>query len=394
MLGAVWAQTAGPPADSREAREIGIEETRSGRFGEGYALLRPWVQSNPDDREARLYASWSAAFLGRTYEAADLLAGLSEDDPRVQFLWGKLLLDKRDPQGAIELLEPLTQADLPDLDLEIRRLLAKAWMAMGHADEAVSLLEGRVGSDPTLAVELSLAKYEAGDLQGASELLVPYAKQALSRFQDEESDPIDTLEVASMYEYGRFLVTAAKHVEAVPYLQASVKLAPDCKQCWQQMAQAYAASGRRQEAQSAHQRFEEILQREALAEEQQRQQALDQQDPTRKVLREALEVFRSGGTDEALGMLRAESRLRPDDPRTMLLAAQILVEAGRAPQALELANGAIQLAPDNAECYFVRGTIHQVLGQIAAARQDFARALELAPNHRQAAAGLERLRPK
>ena len=394
MLGAAWAQTAEPSANLREARELGIQETRAGRFGEGYALLRPWVQSNPDDPEARLHASWSAAFLGRTYEAADLLTGLNEDDPRVQFLWGKLLLDKGDAQGAIELLEPLTQAALPELDLQIRRVLAKAWMAMGQADQAVRLLEGREGSDPTLALELSLAKYEAGDVQGASDLLEPFSKAALSRFQGEEADSVDVLFGALMYEYGRFLVTAAKHAEAVPFLEASVQLAPDCKQCWQQMAQAYAASGRRQEAQSAHRRFEEILQGEAPAAEKQRQEALDQQDPTGKVLREALQVFRGGGTDEALGMLRAESRLRPDDPRTMLLAAQILVETGRAPQALELADGAIQLAPAYAEGYFVRGTIFQVLGQIAEARKDFAHTLELAPNHPQAAASLERLSPE
>jgi tetratricopeptide (TPR) repeat protein len=280
------------------------------------------------------------------------------------------------------------------LDLQIGRLLAKAWMAMGQADRAVPLLEGRTGSDPSLALELALARYEAGDVQGASELLAPYSIEALDRFQSDESDSVDALSVSLIFEYGRILVAAAKHAEAIPFLEASVQLAPECKQCWQQMAQAYAARGHRQEAQSAQQRFKEILRTEAPAEERQRQEAQDQQDPTGRVLREAADVFQAGRTDEALAMLQTESRLRPNDPRTLHLAAKILVENGSAPQALELANSAIQIAPAYADGYYVRGTIFRVLGQIEEARQDFARALELAPEHRQAAVSLEQLPPR
>lgn len=394
LWGGVWAQSVSATAGSPEARDLGIQSTRAGDYEESYSLLLPWVRTNPDDFEARLYASWSAAFLGRTYEAADLLNGLDERDPRVQFLWGKLLLDKRDPQGAIELLEPLVQTAPPELDLQVRRLLARAWMAVGQADRAVPLLEGRVGGDPAMTLDLALAKYEAGDIQGARELLAPFAEAALNRFQSGDSTLVDALSVAVMYEYGRSLVTTARHTEAIPFLEASVQLAPGCKQCWQQMAQAYAAGGRREEAQSARRRFEEILRSEVPAEEKQRQEASDQQDPTGKVLREALEVFRAGKTDEALAMLQAESRLRPSDPRTMLLAAQILVDSGRAQQALVLAESALQLAPGFADGYFIRGTILQALGQGLEARRDFNRALELDPNHRQAAESLEQLSPQ
>lgn len=393
LVGVAQAQVGTPATGSREARELGIQEAKAGHYVEGYGHLLLWLRANPEDHEARFHASWCAAFLGRTYEAAELLFGLDEDEPRVQYLWGKLLLDKRDPQGAVELLEPLSRTAPPELDLEIRRLLAKAWMAVGRADRAVLLLEGRVGEDPALVLELALAKYEAGDLRGASELLSPNAQAALTRYRGDPSAQVDALSIGLIYEYGRILVTTARHSEAVPYLEASVQLVPDCRQCWQHLAQAYAASGRREKAQSAQRRFQEILQSEVSAEDKQRQEAMDQQDPTGRVLREASEEFRTGRADEALAMLRQESSLSPEDPRTMYLAAQILVEVGRPEQALGLAESAVQLAPDLADGYFVRGTVLAALGRPADARRDFARALELDPAHAQAAEGLGRLAP-
>lgn len=389
LAGVAWLQAAENPAVSAESRDLGIRETKAGRYREGYALLLPGVVSNPDDHEARFYAALSAAYLGRTFEAADLLAGLDEGDPKVQFLWGKLLLDKGDPRGAIEALEPMVGAASAELDLEIRRLLARAFMAAGQADRAVRLLEDRVGDDPSLALELALAKYESGDIQGASDLLAGDARAALDRLQRGEQAPVDPLVLGLIYEYGRILVAAARHEEAVDYLEASVQLAPECKQCWQQMAQAYAASGRRQEAQTAQHRFEAILQGEAPMEERQRQEALDRQDPTGKVLREAAGAYRDGRAEEALAMLQEESRLRPNDPRPTMVAAQILLDAGHGEEALELSNQAVQIAPGNADGFVLRGSILRALGKESEARQDFARALELSPDHRLAAESLE-----
>lgn len=385
---AALPQATVPAEESAEARDLGIQLTQEGRFREGYTYLLPWVQSHPEDLEARFHASWSAAFLGRTYEAADLLAELDEADPRVQFLWGKLLLDKRDPRGAIEVLEPLIQTAPPELALQTRRLLAKAWMAEGQADRAVSLLEGRVGEEPALVLELALAQYEAGDARGAAMTLEPYATEALGRFQSEGSDSADALTVALVFEYGRFLLAAANHGQALPFLEAAVELAPDCKQCWQHLAQTYTADDRRQDARVAQERFEDIVKREGPAAETQRQQALDQQDPTSRVLREALENFRAGRSDEALGMLRQESRLRPNDPRTMYLAVRILAETGRLPQALALASSAVEVAPANPDGYFVRGNVFRSMQRWTEAREDFSKALELAPDHRMAAEAL------
>lgn len=374
-----------------ESRDLGIQETQAGRHRTAYELLLPWVRDHPGDSEARLHAAWSAAFLGRTFEAAELLMGLDEGDPRVQLLWGKLLLDKRDAVGAIEILEPLASDAPPELDLQVRRLLAKAWMATGRADRAIPLLEGRVGDDPTLALELALARYEAGDVKGANEVLAPHSKAVLTRLQNREDSPTGSLEVAVLFEYGRFQVTAAQHSEALPFLEAAVELAPDCRQCWQQIAQAYAALGERQQARSAQQHFESLLRRDIPAAERERRQAQDQQDPTGRVLREASEAFEGGRTGEALAMLRTESGLRPEDPRPYYLAAEILVEGGQTAEALVLAEAAIQVAPWKAEGYYVRGIIFRALGKVEEARQDFVRVMEIAPDHAAAAEGLASL---
>jgi tetratricopeptide (TPR) repeat protein len=393
LVATAWGQTATSTAGSPEARDLGIEEARAGRYREGYAHLLPWVKSNPRDHEARFYAAWAAAYLGRTFEAADLLSGLDEADPRVQFLWGKLLLDKRDPEGAIEVLLPLVDHPPPELEIDIRRILARALMDQGRAAEAVSLLEGRVEGDPSLALELALALYESGRVQEASDLLAPYAKTVLARLEAEERPPAGRLWVGLVYEYGRILVNAGKHSQAASFLESSVDLEPGCKQCWQHLAQAYAASGRHRDAQVAQTQFQEILRHQASAEQEQRQNAQDQRDPTGKVLREAEVVFGEGKQDEALAMLRAESQIRPEDPRTLLLAARWLVELERAADALGLAERAVMAAPAHADSYLVRGMVWQALGDMEQARLNYDRSLELAPSLAEASEALARLPP-
>jgi tetratricopeptide (TPR) repeat protein len=349
------------------------------------------VKAHPDDLQARFYAAWSAAFLGRTYEAADLLTGMDESNPGVQFLWGKLLLDKRDPQGAIETLAPLVGRAHASLELEVRRLLAKAYMEQGRADLAVDLLEGRAGEDASVALDLAMARYENGQLEEALTGVGPYATRALERAQNGE--PATGLSISLIYEYGRMLVTSGRHSEAIPFLEWAVRSHKACKQCWQHLAQAHAAEGNKPEARAAQRKFEQIRQTEISSEEAQRQQAEDQRDPTGKVVRQARRLFEEGRADEALVMLRAEGQLRPEDPRTLHLAALILTETGRAADALGLAEQAVQIAPDSAESFYVRGTVRRELGEVNGARKDYERALELTPEHAQASSALAELSP-
>ena len=390
IIGFSWAQAAAP-AELQEERSRGIENTRLGEFRQGYSILRTWIIDHPEDIEARFFAAWGAAYLGRTYEAADLLSGLDESVPEVQFLWGKLLADKGDPLGAIEILEPLAQGKPLEMDLEIRVLLVEALMAVGRARDAVPWLEGRVGEEPALALQLALAKYESGDDQGAREVLAPFSKRALDRIGKLEGGPDQTLAARLIYEYGRLLVAAGQHQEAIDYLEAAVQVAPACKQCWQQMAQAYAASGRRPEAQIVQRRFEEIVKNEAPLEQRQRQHALDLEDPTGRALREAAMAFEGGDPTAALRVLQDEAKMRPQDPRVLHLAARILISIGQGEEAQKLANQAVQMAPGDAEGYYIRGSVLEALGEAENARRDYARVLQLAPDHRAAADALDRL---
>src|SRR3954447_10650826 len=68
------AKAPGAPA----ARDLGMLLGKAGRIPESYGLLRPWVQKNPDDEEARLSATYAALELDRLPEAAELIAGLPE----------------------------------------------------------------------------------------------------------------------------------------------------------------------------------------------------------------------------------------------------------------------------------------------------------------------------
>jgi tetratricopeptide (TPR) repeat protein len=75
---------------SPAARELGLLRGAQRDFFEAYRLLGPWLETHPNDEEARLAAAACALQLSRTAEAEPLVAGLSSDEPRAVFLRGQL----------------------------------------------------------------------------------------------------------------------------------------------------------------------------------------------------------------------------------------------------------------------------------------------------------------
>lgn len=376
-LGRSLAMAPGSPA----VREMGIIQAQSGQFREGYQLLRDWATGNPDDEEARIVAALCAIQLDRASEAESLLSDLDQNNPRVRMLWGKLLLDKADPYGAIATLKPLADKPPPELRIDVFRTLAEAHATVGQSAEAIALLEQLDQRNPSIALQLAQAKYQGGDLEGAVTILAPFAETVLAQLPPEGLPPGGELLLSIIVEYGRLLATSGRTDEAIPYLEAATRLDPGLKQSWQQLGQAYAAAGRREEAQEALRNFQQIVESEVPGAMKEIQVEADVDDPTGKVLREATKAYFDGQVEEAFSMLQEEAKLSAGDPRPLLLGARFLLLSERADEALALAEEAIQMVPNNADGFYIKGTILMGMRQFPEAEVEFARALEIAPDH-------------
>ena len=318
--------------------------------------------------------------LKRPNEAEELLSDLDQNNPRVRLLWGKLLLDKADPYGALATLKPLAENPPPQMELDVRRTLADAHAAVGQAAEAVELLEGWVGENPAVALQLAQAQYQSGDLEGATATLKPFAEVLLAQLPADGQQAISGLLVDLIVEYGRLLATGGHHAEAVPYLEAATRLDPGNKQSWHQLGQAYAATGRVDEAQTALARFQEIVKQEVPAAMSQVELEKNLEDPTGRELREAMKLQADGRTAEALTLIRQEMELAPDDPRPVLLESRFLMFDQQLDEALAAAERALQMAP-SPDALYQRGAVLMSMQQVAEAEASFRQALELMPEH-------------
>jgi predicted Zn-dependent protease len=242
---------------SPASRDLGLLLGQDGRLAESYGLLRPWALAHPDDPDARLAAAFTAVELQRAAEGEELLKGLPAESPRVQLLHARLLTLENAPQGAIALLEPLARNGPPELLPEVRRNLAKLYLGVGDSKQAIDLLQGKVGDDPTLAVLLGRAQYRAGNLEGAIQVLAPFAKPALGAA--DPTAPGDRGTVAELeMEYGQTLAATSQWNEAIQALDRSTKLNPNVLEAWQLLGRAQLAAGQREAAEKSMARVKEL----------------------------------------------------------------------------------------------------------------------------------------
>jgi tetratricopeptide (TPR) repeat protein len=366
---------------SPAARELGLLHARAGRYAAAYALLGPWVDADPDDRQATEIAALCAVQLERPVEAETLLARLPQDEPRVQLLWAQVRQLRGDPWGAIALLEPLLEDTEGGMQRDVRRLLAEAHTTVGNAGAAVTLLEGHIEGDPVMSLQLARAQYQSGDLEAALSILQPLAPPILARVDAEPSSPIPPAAVGMLLEYGKLLAAAGRSADALPFLEAGTRLAPEDRAGWQQLGQALAAAQRPQEAEAAMARFQELLAAAGSDAEREQRQAADLEDPTGRELRRAAALLERQELDAALEIVRREAALAPSDPRPALLESRILLVAGRTDEALALAEALVAALPDNADALYQRGVVRAAPGDIAAAEADLRAALEVGPEH-------------
>ena len=365
---------------SPAARDLGLIRGLEGRYAEAYVLLLPWVNAHPEDQIAVRAAAAGAVQLERVTEAEQLLARLPTDDPGVQLLAGRLQLIRGEPRAAIATLVPLLGAAPEMIERDVRRVLAEAYVQVGQAADAIAVLEGHVGNDPSLALRLAQAQNQNGDAEAALVTLEPFSRQVLENEEGRQQLDPRLVERLSL-EYGRLLVAASRPTEAVAYFELATQANAENKLAWQLLGQALANSGDRERAKEALERYQELAARDADDSSTIARRQEDLTDPTVRVLREAQEKMASGDGEGALETLRAEILLRPNDPRPRVLEARTLLLLERPQEALEAAQRALETAPDDPDTHYVLGTVLMSVRRFDEAESRLRQALELAPEH-------------
>ena len=365
-------------ARSPALRSLGMMLGRHGYAAEAYAFLQPWTNANPNDLDARVAAVAGAIALERAPEAEALLEGLPGDDPGVKMLRAQLLLQQADPWGAINELQAVTGEPPPSIEGGIRRTLARAYLVVGEAEGALEQVESIREAGPADAVLLASAYFQAGRMEDAIAALAPYAEPLLSSPPPEAPPPVAR---DIVLEYGRYLHSSGDAARAVPFLRLASELAPEKPDAFQALGQALAASGERDLAREALERFQTLstdAEDEVASVDQRRR---DIADPTGREVREALELAATGEVDAALEILAREAQLASTDPRPAYAASSILLDAGRNEEALAAADRALAAAPGRADGLYQRGAVLMSLDRLADAEDMFRRALRDQADH-------------
>jgi Flp pilus assembly protein TadD len=365
---------------SPAARDLGFLTARDGRVVEAYSMLRPWALRNPKDTDARLMAASLALQLERPDDAAQLLAGLPENDPALRLLRGKILVQKKDGPGAIGYLRPLLSNHPEGMDLEVRRALAEAELLAGHPSETIKLLEGRTGIHPTLALLLAKALRQSGAAVAATVALKPLA-DALPADASALGDPRPAASIAM--EYGGLLTDAGRAQEAVPFFEKATRYHPQNPETWKGLARALEASGRKDEARQALAQAGKAAQppaKPAAPAPAPAAAAAPAEAPLSDALQNALRLAGQGQIEPALTVVRQEIGVSKD-PRARMLEVRFLLQLRRSEEALKAAEAALQTAPENPDFLYLRGAAEMSLQRWAPAEKDLRKTLQLAPRH-------------
>ena len=363
---------------SPAARDLGLLRGRQGRLEQAYPPLRSWAQSHPNDTEANLAAAACAVELRRAEEAAQLLERMPPKQPLPRLLHARLALLQGDPERTVELLDlTVIEQAPPAVALDMRRIAAQANLILGHASTTVELLDGHQGHDPNLVLQLARALYQEGSAQRSSEVLRPLV-EALTAGKVSLSNELSG---DLQFSYGRALLAQRKPAEAVVHLRQAVESDPSDREAWQLLGRALVLAGQRQEGMAALRRFQHLSQAEDSDLKRRARQTEEATDPTKRNIARALELERTGDSEQALAVLRNEAELVPADPRPGLFAGRLLLRLKRYDEAAEAARDLLARFPNRADVWLFEGSVLRTQGMMVKAQASLEQALKLDPGY-------------
>lgn len=368
---------------SPAARFLGMLRGKQGRAVDAYRLLRPLALARPDDFDVRLAAATSGLQLRRLAETETLLTGMPKNDVRVRLLWGRLLLLQGNPHAALEMTKPLdSEAEAAKLiQTDVHRLLADIHLEMGNPSAALALLEKLPVTDTTTQFKLGQAYFRSGNVEAALATLEPFKERLLDPPDDHLPPDVRRRRAILAGEIGRYQIAAGMHEEARAMLEAATVLDPQLASAWQLLGQSLAVLGDSDGAKQALERFQTLSAAKGSNTAIQHRVRADLDDATGRELRKVERLVGEGRFSAALGLVRTELALSPQDPRPLLAESRILLLTGRHDEALQSVERAITSAPDLADVWYQRGAVRLASKNLDGAEQDFRHALEIDERH-------------
>ncbi len=247
---------------------------------------------------------------------------------------------------------------------------ALALAERGDLAGAVAALERQVAEPnaPDMAfAALGALLLETGSAERALEVLAPLA----------DRDPPDP---AALFNAGRAAEALSRFQDAAAYYQRSVEVEPRSP-ALRALGQVLSALGRREEAEVAIRRFQDLTAATSTLTDPVDAGQRDPDDPTGHAVRQALQRAGSGDANGALEALAREGRLAPDDPRPAIAASSVLLHAGRSDEALAAVAQALDLAPGNPDGLYQRGVVLMSLKELGPAEEMFRQVLQASPTH-------------
>ncbi len=266
--------------------------------------------------------------------------------PNLELMRGRTLLRMGMGSAARAALEAATMAG----SVEARFDLALLVRDEGDLDIAVEQLQALIRVRPRRAlahVRLAELYIHRGEISAAEELL----QRVLSMEACCAAQAHDLL--------GSIRYKASDLEGAITHAREAIKLDPELKLAHYNLALALRASGQREEAERAMQRFQEMT-----STEEQRQ--LEQNQATQIGLRNAqgLYYFRRERPAEALEIFEAALELAPDDALIHYNIGLSRAALGQHEGAITALERARELQPQRAEIYDVLAAAYRALGRV------------------------------
>jgi tetratricopeptide (TPR) repeat protein len=269
---------------------------------------------------------------------------------------------------------------------------ARTLIGQDRPEDAIATLRGQDTSDPSVALALGVASYQAGHAVQAVAALTPLA---------------DTLEPGSAERreagqvLGLSLYLAGRIPEAIPWLEATREWAGSNLELHQILGTAYIQTRQPDKAREVLARAFEVapdsaaarlitsqlmirLQQEEMAEAELRHAAAaDPRLPQVHFLLGQLALFR-GRFDDALGFTRKELELNPGNNLAWSQLGDVYVRQQKWPEAVAALQRSIWVSPFYSAPYILLGRAYMKQGQPATAEAMLRRAIEYDPNNKQA----------
>ena len=192
-------------------------------------VWRRLVEIDGSDSQAREKLAQLLEAKGDIAGAAVQARALAEVDPAKTRPWrrlARLLDDAGDPAGSLEVWGRL--AELEPGDLAARERLAQLLLDLGRSQEAAPHLEILAGAEPAKSKgwrRLAMALQDTGDAE--AELA------AWGHVLAAEANDLQAHE-----RLAHLLTTAGREAEAMPHLEAVVRIAPENARAWRRYARA------------------------------------------------------------------------------------------------------------------------------------------------------------